>query len=118
MPPTILTIDQILVGDGSENNDDDEDGGEEVDNDGMMMMMMVVMMMMMVMMMMKKIDDDGVSRSVPQAVRLSSILCVACSLWPVDEEKSWSQSPSKTHFSRKNCYLAEIKYIWRASTGP
>ena len=71
MPPTILTIDQILVGDGSENNDDDEDGGEEVDNDGMVTMMM---------MMMKKIDDDGVSRSVPQAVRLSSILCVACSL--------------------------------------
>ena len=68
LPPTILTIDQILVGDGSENNDDDEDGGEEVDNDGMVMMMM------------KKIDDDGVSRSVPQAVRLSSILCVACSL--------------------------------------
>ena len=71
MPLTILTIDQILVGDGSENNDDDEDGGEEVDNDGMVTMMM---------MMMKKIDDDGVSRSVPQAVRLSSILCVACSL--------------------------------------
>ena len=71
LPPTILTIDQILVGDGSENNDDDEDGGEEVDNDGMVTMMM---------MMMKKIDDDGVSRSVPQAVRLSSILCVACSL--------------------------------------
>ena len=71
LPPTILTINQILVGDGSENNDDDEDGGEEVDNDGMVTMMM---------MMMKKIDDDGVSRSVPQAVRLSSILCVACSL--------------------------------------
>ena len=71
LPPTILTIDQILVGDGSENNDDEEDGGEEVDNDGMVTMMM---------MMMKKIDDDGVSRSVPQAVRLSSILCVACSL--------------------------------------
>ena len=37
LPSTILTIDQILVGDGSENNDDDEDGGEEVDNDGMVM---------------------------------------------------------------------------------
>ena len=35
LPPTILTIDQILVGDGSENNDDDEHGGEEVDNDAM-----------------------------------------------------------------------------------
>ena len=73
LPPTILTIDQILVGDGSENNDDDEDGGEEVDNDGMVMMMRMRMRKM-------KIDDDGVSRSVPQAVRLSSILCVACSL--------------------------------------
>ena len=73
LPPTILTIDQILVGDGSENNDDDEDGGEEVDNDGMMMMMMVRMRM-------RMIDDDGVSRSVPQAVRLSSIISVACSL--------------------------------------
>ena len=37
LPPTILTIYQILVGDGSENNNDDEGGGEEVDNDGMMM---------------------------------------------------------------------------------
>ena len=72
LPPTILTIDQILVGDGSENNDDDEDGGEEVDNDDIVTMMVMMMMM--------KTDDDGVSRSVPQAVRLSSILCVACSL--------------------------------------
>ena len=39
LPPTILTIYQILVGDGSENNDDDEDGGEEVDNDDMMIYM-------------------------------------------------------------------------------
>ena len=72
LPPTILTIDQILVGDGSENNDDDEDGGEEVDNDDIVTMMVMMMMM--------KTDDDGVSCSVPQAVRLSSILCVACSL--------------------------------------
>ena len=72
LPPTILTINQILVGDGSENNDDDEDGGEEVDNDDIVTMMVMMMMM--------KTDDDGVSRSVPQAVRLSSILCVACSL--------------------------------------
>ena len=43
LPPTILTIDQILVGDGSENNDDDDDGGEEVDNDGMVTMMMMMM---------------------------------------------------------------------------
>ena len=39
LPTTILTINQILVGDGSENNDDDEDGGEEVDNDDMMIYM-------------------------------------------------------------------------------
>ena len=74
LPPTILTIYHILVGDGSENNDDNEDSGEEVDNDSMMMMMMRRRMRMM------KIDDDGVSRSVPQAVRLSSIISVACSV--------------------------------------
>ena len=79
LPPTILTINQILVGDGSENNNDDEGGGEEVDNDGMMMTMMMMTMMMMRMRMMK-IDDDGVSNSLPQAVRLSSIISVACSV--------------------------------------